>query len=77
MRLGDSARLSERLKTLGLSGSPNTASVERLNLTLRHALAALPHHSWATAQLTGELLARLIWANVRAWGAIEDKMIRR
>jgi len=45
MRLGDSARLSERLKTLGLSGSPNTASVERLNLTLRHALAECTRHA--------------------------------
>jgi IS1 family transposase len=42
MRLGDLPPLSERLKALGLSGTLNTAFVERLNLTLRHALAALP-----------------------------------
>jgi IS1 family transposase/transposase-like protein len=37
------------------------ARVERINLTLRHALAALSRRSWATAQLTGELLAHLEW----------------
>jgi IS1 family transposase len=45
MRLGDLPHLTERLKTLGLSGSLNTAFVERLNLTLRHALAALSRRS--------------------------------
>jgi len=45
MRLGDLAHLSKRLKTLGLSGSLNTAFVERLTLTWRHALAALPKAS--------------------------------
>jgi IS1 family transposase len=61
MRLGDLTRLSQRLKALGLSGSLNTAFVERLNLTLRHALATLSRRSWATAQLTSELLAHLEW----------------
>ena len=61
MRLGDLARLTDRLKTLGFSGTLNTAFVERINLTLRHALAALSRRSWATAQLTGELLAHLEW----------------
>jgi len=61
MRLGDLVHLSERLETLGLSGSLNTAFVERLNLTLRHALAALSRRSWATAQLTSELLTHLEW----------------
>jgi IS1 family transposase len=59
MRLGDLAHLAERLMALGLSGSLNTAFVERLNFTLRHALAALSRRSWATAQLTGELIAHL------------------
>jgi IS1 family transposase/transposase-like protein len=61
MRWGDLAHLTARLKTLGLSGSLNTAFVERLNLTLRHALAALSRRSWATAQFTGELMAHLEW----------------
>jgi len=61
MRLGDLSRLTERLKALGLSGTLNTAFVECTKLTLRHALAALSRRSWATAQLTGELLAPLGW----------------
>jgi len=61
MRLGDLSRLTDRLKTLGFSGTLNTAFVERINLTLRHALAALSRRCWATAQLTGELLAHLEW----------------
>ena len=59
MRLGELVQLTQRLKMLGLSGTLNTAFVERLNLTLRHALAALSRRSWATAQLTGELYAHL------------------
>ena len=61
MRLGELSRLTERLKVLGFSDTLNTAFVERINLTLRHALAALSRRSWATAQLTGELLAHLEW----------------
>ena len=59
MRWGDLAHLTARLKALGFSGKLNTAFVERINLTLRHALEALFRRSWATAQLTGELLAHL------------------
>ena len=46
---GDQARLTDRLKSLGFSGTLNTAFVERINLTLRHALAALSRRCWATA----------------------------
>lgn len=59
-------RLTERLKDLGLSGSLNTAFVERRNLTLRHAVAALSRRSWATAQLTSELVAHLKWWRARS-----------
>ena len=61
MRLGELAQLTQRLKTLGLSGSLNTAFVERINLTLRHALAALSRRLWATVHLTDELHAHLEW----------------
>ena len=61
MCLGELARLTDRLKTLGFSGTLNTAFVERINLTLRHALAALSRRSWATAQLSSELVAHLEW----------------
>jgi IS1 family transposase len=69
MHLGELAQLTQRLKTLGLSGSLNTAFVERLNLTLRHALAALSRRSWATAQLTGELHTHLEWWRAYPQGA--------
>ena len=61
MRLGDRAHRTERLKALGVSDTLNTAFVECHNLTPRHALAALSRHSWAAAQLTGELLPHLEW----------------
>ena len=61
MRLGDPACLTNWLKALGYSGTLNTTFVECINLTLRHALAALSCRSWATAQLTGELHAHLEW----------------
>jgi hypothetical protein len=69
MRLGDLAHLRDRLKALGFSGTLNTAFVERINLTLRHALAALSRRCWATAQLTGELLAHLEWWRAYPQGA--------
>jgi hypothetical protein len=50
---------------LDLTGSVNTAFVERLNLTLRQGLAALTRRSWATAQFSPELEAHLEWW--RAW----------
>jgi transposase InsO family protein len=46
---------------LGFTGSINTAFIERLNLTLRHGLAALTRRSWATAQLAPELETHLTW----------------
>ena len=61
MRLGELAQLTQRLKVLGYFGTLNTAFVERLNLTLRHALAALSRRSWATIQLADELHTHLEW----------------
>lgn len=61
MQLGKREDLQAALQRLGFTGSINTACVERLNLTLRHALAALTRRSWATAQLTPELAAHLEW----------------
>jgi hypothetical protein len=59
MRLDSLDHWAARLKSLGLTGSINTSFVERINLTLRHALAALSRRSWATAQLSSELVAHL------------------
>jgi hypothetical protein len=37
----------------------NTAYIERVNLTIRHGIAALARRTWATAQQTPRLLAHL------------------
>jgi hypothetical protein len=41
MRLGTEDALNAALKGLGLSGRLNTAFIERVNLTVRHGVAAL------------------------------------
>ena len=59
MRLGTEADLKIALQRLGLSGRLNTALIERENLTVRHAVAALARRTWATAQQSPHLLAYL------------------
>jgi hypothetical protein len=61
MRLGTEAALKGTLQRLGFSGRLNTAFIERVNLTVRHAIAALARRTWATAQQTPLLLAPLQW----------------
>jgi IS1 family transposase len=61
MRWGRLEDLRGALRTLGLSGCLNTAFVERVNLTIRHGIAALARHTWATAQTAPALLAHLEW----------------
>ncbi len=61
MRLGTQADLAVALQGMGFSGRLNTAFIERVNLTIRHAIAALARRSWATAQQTPHLLAHLEW----------------
>ena len=61
MRLGTQATLTEALQSIGLSGRLNTAFIERVNLTVRHGVAALARRSWATSQQTSPLLAHLEW----------------
>ena len=39
----------------------NTAFIERVNLTVRHGIAALARRTWATAQQSSHLLAHLEW----------------
>jgi IS1 family transposase len=48
MRLGTDAALKVALQGLGLSGRLNTAFIERVNLTVRHGVAALARRTWAT-----------------------------
>jgi hypothetical protein len=61
MRLGTEDALKATLQRLGLSGRLNTAFIERANLTVRHAIAALARRTWATAQQSSCLLAHLEW----------------
>jgi transposase-like protein/IS1 family transposase len=61
MRLGTEAALTVTLQGLGFSGRLNTAFIERVNLTVRHGVAALTRRTWATAQQSPQLLANLEW----------------
>jgi IS1 family transposase len=61
MRLGTEAALTAALQGLGFSGRLNTAFIERVNLTVRHGVAALARRTWATAQQSPQLLAHLEW----------------
>jgi hypothetical protein len=61
MRLGTEAALTATLQGLGFSGRVNTAFIERVNLTVRHGVAALARRTWATAKPPPQLLANLEW----------------
>jgi len=61
MRLGTAGALKVVLQGLGFSGRLNTAFIERVNLTVRHGVAALARRTWATAQQSPHLLAHLEW----------------
>ena len=61
MRLGTQADLTLALQGMGFSGRLNTAFIERVNLTVRHGIAALARRTWATAQQAPHLLAHLEW----------------
>ena len=61
MRLGTEDALKAALQRLGLFGRLNTAFIERVNLTVRHGIAALARRTWATAQQPPHLLAHLEW----------------
>jgi hypothetical protein len=61
MRIGTEAALKDVLQRLDLSGRLNTAFIERVNLTVRHGVAALARRTWATAQQSLHLLAHLEW----------------
>ena len=59
----DSAFQTPFLRTDVLSSQYrlNTAFIERVNLTVRHGVAALARRTWATAQQSPQLLANLEW----------------
>jgi hypothetical protein len=47
------------LQGLGFSGRLNTAFIERVNLTVRHRVAALARRTWATVKPAPQLLVHL------------------
>jgi IS1 family transposase len=59
MRLGTEATLKASLQGMGFSGQLNTAFIERVNLTVRHGIAALARRTWANSQQAPQLLAHL------------------
>jgi IS1 family transposase len=61
MRLGTEEAFKVALQGLGFSGRLNTAFIERVNLTVRHGIAAMARRTWATAQQSPSLLAHLEW----------------
>jgi transposase InsO family protein len=61
MRLGTEDALKAALQGLGFSGRLNTAYIDRVNLTVRHGVAALARRTWATSQQAPQLLAHLEW----------------
>ncbi len=61
MRCGTRAQFHQALAALGLTGTLNTAFVERLNLTLRQSIAALARRTWSTAREAPQLLTHLDW----------------
>jgi IS1 family transposase/transposase-like protein len=61
MRLGTEDALTAALQAMGFTGRLNTAFIERVNLTVRHGIAALARRTWATAQQSPHLLAHLEW----------------
>jgi len=61
MRLGTEDALTAALQGMGFSGRLNTAFIERVNLTIRHGIAALARRTWATAKPTPNLLAYVEW----------------
>jgi IS1 family transposase len=61
MRLGTQADLTVALQGMCFSGRLNTAFIERVNLTVRHGVAALARRTWATAKLAPQLVAHLEW----------------
>ena len=61
LRLGTEEALKAILQGLGFSVRLNTAFIERVNLTVRHGMAALARRTWATAKPVPHLLAHLEW----------------
>jgi hypothetical protein len=61
MMLGQRRDLVERLLTLGLTETIQTAIIERWNLTIRHGVAALARRTWSKARSNEALYLHIQW----------------
>jgi transposase-like protein/IS1 family transposase len=61
IQLGDKQEIRERLKALSLTGTIQTAFVERANLTLRHLIAPLARRTWSLAHDRQHLELHVHW----------------
>jgi hypothetical protein len=59
--LGSLDQLTAALRTIGESGTIQTAFVERLILTIRQAVTALTRRTWGIAPSSAELMFHLEW----------------
>jgi IS1 family transposase len=62
MLCGERSALQTVLRSIGLSGGIQTSYVERLNLTIRHTVAALRRRTWALAHSVRTLRWRVALA---------------
>jgi IS1 family transposase len=60
MRLGTQEALNVALQGLGLTGRLNTAFIERVNLTVRHGVAALARRTLATAKPAKKIYHKIV-----------------
>jgi transposase InsO family protein len=65
MCLGSLEQLQTPLRKLGLTGTLQTAFIERLNRTLRRSIAGLARRTWAMPRSGLELAEQFEWW--RAW----------
>jgi IS1 family transposase len=61
MMWGRYASLFQRLRKVGLSGTIQTAFIERLNLTIRQGIAALSRRTWSKARSNEMLYLHVQW----------------
>ena len=61
MKIGKRSDLVERLRSLDLTGTIQTAIIERFNLTLRHGVAPLRRRTWSKAHSNEVLYLHVQW----------------
>jgi IS1 family transposase len=76
MLWGKRNALTQKLKSVGLSGLIQTAFIERLNLTIRRSVAPLMRKTWSLAQSEHALLMHLQWWRLYYHFAREHSSLR-